>query len=151
MGEKAELEEMLRSTSSRVMSARAAMTPLYRSAGMSTAGKKLNLQKNPLSMHSLNKYSSVALVGLIPAALLLEPSALVYPLDLALGLVLPLHMQLGMQEVIRDYAPKSQKRMLQYILMGVSVATALGLTKLNFNGEGVAAGAKRLWKKTKKD
>ena len=151
---------------------------------MSTAGKKLNLQKNPLSMHSLNvrrpgqrfflffffpsvvsrrcgalltaapflqKYSSVALVGLIPAALLLEPSALVYPLDLALGLVLPLHMQLGMQEVIRDYAPKSQKRMLQYILMGVSVATALGLTKLNFNGEGVTAGAKRLWKKTKKD
>ena len=86
-------------------------------------------------------------MGLIPAALLLEPSALVYPLDLALGLILPFHFHLGMREVIQDYAPKHQVKLLQWVLLGVSVGTALGLTKLNFNGDGVTAGAKHLWKK----
>jgi succinate dehydrogenase (ubiquinone) membrane anchor subunit len=84
-------------------------------------------------------------MGLIPTALVLEPSSLVYPIDLALGLVLPFHLHLGMREVIRDYAPNQQ--FWQYVLLGVSVATALGLTKLNFNGEGVTAGVKQLWKK----
>jgi hypothetical protein len=84
-------------------------------------------------------------LALLPAGLVLEPSSLVYPVDLALGLILPFHLHLGMSEVIRDYVPNEQ--FWQYVLLGVSVATALGLTKLNFNGGGVSAGVKQLWKK----
>lgn len=97
-----------------------------------------------LSAHKLQRYSSIGLVALIPTALLLEPSSLVYPVDLALGFLLPLHMQLGMRDIIRDYVPNPQ--LAQYAMLVISVCAALGLTKLNFNGEGVTAGAKRLWR-----
>lgn len=92
------------------------------------------------------RLSSIGLVALIPAALLAEPSALVYPLDLALGVLLPVHAHLGMRDVIRDYVPRPQ--LAQYALWVVTVCTVLGLTKLNFNGAGVTAGAKQLWRDT---
>ncbi len=90
----------------------------------------------------------MALLALIPAGLM-APAGLVYPVDLALGLVLPLHMQLGMREVVRDYVPN--EHFWQYVLLGVSLCTALGLARLNFNGKGISATAKSLWVKTKKD
>ena len=82
------------------------------------------------------------MLGLIPAGVL-APSEIVYPIDLALGLILPLHMQLGMRDVVRDYVPN--EKIWQYVLLGVSLCTALGLARLNFNGDGVSATAKRLW------
>lgn len=69
----------------------------------------------------------------------------VYPLDLALGFLLPLHMQLGMSDIIRDYVPNNTQ-LVQWAMYIITFCTALGLTKLNFNGEGITAGAKRLWK-----
>ncbi len=96
----------------------------------------------------LQRLSSIGLVALIPAALVLEPSSLVYPLDLALGILLPVHAHLGMRDVVRDYVPRPE--LAQYVLWVVTVCTALGLTKLNFNGSGVTAGAKQLWKRTTK-
>merc|ERR1711916_120653 len=116
---------------------------MYSTTG--TANQKLDIKQSAVSVHSLHKFSSYALVGLVPAALIVEPSSLVYPMDLALGLLLPFHFHLLMKDVVRDYAPNP--KVWQYVLMGVSVATALGLTKLNFNGDGVTASAKRLWKK----
>lgn len=95
-----------------------------------------------MSAHSVLKYSSVALVGLVPAGMLLEGSA-VFPVDLALGVVLPLHLHLGMREVVRDYVPN--EGLWQYVLLGVSLCTAMGLARLNFNSDGVSATAKRLW------
>ena len=88
-----------------------------------------------LTPHKLMRYSSLGLTAIIPAALLLEPSSLVYPLDLALGVLLPVHMHLGMRDVVRDYVPRPQAGMAQIGLWVVSVVTALGLTKLNFNGD----------------
>ena len=88
------------------------------------------------------------MLTLIPAALLV-PSSAVFPLDLALGVVLPLHMQLGMRNVVRDYVPN--ERFWQMVLLGVSLCTALGLARLNFNGKGITATAKTLWVKSKKD
>jgi succinate dehydrogenase (ubiquinone) membrane anchor subunit len=96
----------------------------------------------------LQKYTNYAMLGLIPAALT-APSSIVFPLDLALGVVLPLHMQLGMRNVVRDYAPN--ERVWQLVLLGVSLCTALGLARLNFNGKGISATAKTLWVKNKKD
>jgi succinate dehydrogenase (ubiquinone) membrane anchor subunit len=86
-------------------------------------------------------------LGLIPAGLF-APTEMVYPIDLALGLVLPLHMQIGMREVVRDYAPS--EKFSQFVLLVVSLGTALGLARLNFNGDGVSASAKRLWTQKKK-
>lgn len=90
------------------------------------------------------------MLGLVPAGLAL-PANLAHPVDLVLGIVIPLHMQLGMSDVVRDYVPN--QAFFQWILLAVSIATAFGLTKLNFSGDGISATVKRLWTTTaqKKD
>lgn len=51
-------------------------------------------------------YTSLAALGLMPVALVASPSALNVPIDLALGVILPLHGHIGMNYVITDYVPK---------------------------------------------
>jgi succinate dehydrogenase (ubiquinone) membrane anchor subunit len=90
-------------------------------------------------------YTSYALAAGIPAALVLGgPVASV--VDLALGVVIPLHFHIGMRSIIVDYVHDvSMQRMALAALAGVTVLTAVGITKFNLTDEGLTAAVKDLW------
>jgi succinate dehydrogenase (ubiquinone) membrane anchor subunit len=98
--------------------------------------------------HKLN----IALIGLGPLALMLSPSQLNFPVDLAIGVIIPLHSHLGGNDVISDYARKVTKapwfeRALRQGVFGMTVVTFFGLLKLNLEGPGVTEAIKSLWRK----
>ena len=50
-------------------------------------------------------------------------------------------------QVVSDYVPKASAPAVRAGLLGVTLLTIAGLTKLSMQGEGVTRTAKRLWKK----
>lgn len=97
--------------------------------------------------HKLN----LALIGLGPLALLLSPSSLNMPVDLLLGIMIPIHGHVGGNDVITDYGKKITKApwfdaALRRGLLGVTVVTFLGLLKLNVQGPGVTEAFKSVWR-----
>lgn len=103
--------------------------------------------------HKLN----VGLVALTPLALLLSPSAMNFPVDLALGIGIPVHFQISGHMLITDYAPLllgnglGKAVWLQNVLRAAMTATTAvtlcGLTKLNLEGPGLTETIKSLWRK----
>jgi len=89
-----------------------------------------------------------------PISFALAPSMINKPIDLALGVVLPLHSHVGLNYVISDYVPKAFRTAARGALMGATVITIAGLAKLNITGDGMTGAIKSLWapkpKKTKK-
>ena len=75
-------------------------------------------------------------MALTPVAFALSPSVLNMPVDVALGLAIPLHAHIGMGYVITDYVPKVSKG-----LVGPARILLLGITGVTVLGE--AGGAKR--------
>jgi hypothetical protein len=47
---------------------------------------------------------------LVPAAFVLSPSFLNFPVDLALGLIIPVHAHIGWNAIAVDYVPKRMRR-----------------------------------------
>ena len=97
--------------------------------------------------HKLN----LALIGLGPLALMLSPSSLNFPVDLLLGVMIPLHGHVGGNDVISDYGKKISKSAafdtaLRRGLLGVTVVTFLGLLKINLQGPGVTESFKSVWR-----
>lgn len=93
---------------------------------------------------------NLALLGLAPAAFALSPSAMNMPIDLALGIALPVHGHIGMNLVFTDYIKKlfgagavGPARML---LAGFTGVTILGLAKLNLTGPGITETVKSFWR-----
>jgi succinate dehydrogenase (ubiquinone) membrane anchor subunit len=102
---------------------------------------------------SLNKIyhtSGIVLAGLTPLAFILSPSMLNMPVDIALGVLFPLHAHVGMNYVISDYVPKASRSLARAGLLGVTIITAAGLLKLNLTGAGVTETFKSLWRKEEK-
>ncbi len=58
------------------------------------------------SHDQLYHYSHYALAGLTPVALILSPTFLNIPVDLALGVILPYHFHTGLINIVDDYVPK---------------------------------------------
>ena len=97
-----------------------------------------------------------AICGLTPLALLLSPSGAALPVDLALGISIPVHFQISGHMLISDYAPLILGNALGKALwvqnglrMAVTATTAftiIGLTKLNLQGPGLAETFKSLWR-----
>ena len=90
------------------------------------------------------------MIGLGPLALVLSPSSLNFPIDLALGFIIPLHSHLGGNDVITDYAKKITKAKwfeqgLRSFTAGMTFITLLGLLKLNLQGPGVTESIKSIW------
>ena len=109
--------------------------------------------KSDQSSHGLRLYHKLnfALIGLGPLALMLSPSQLSFPVDLLLGVIIPLHGHVGGNDVISDYAKKITKakwfdQVLRRGLLGVTVVSLLGLTKLNIDGPGVTESFKAAWR-----
>ena len=102
--------------------------------------------------HKLN----FGLIALGPLALLLSPSSLNVPVDLILGVMIPLHGHVGGNDVISDYAHKISKApafdaALRKGLLGVTVITFFGLLKLNVQGPGVTEAFKSVWRPRQKE
>ena len=111
------------------------------------------LLKSDHSVHGLRLYHKLnfALIGLGPIALMLSPSSLNFPVDVLLGVMIPLHGHIGGNDVISDYAHKITKAnwfdvALRRGLLGVTVVTFFGLLKLNVDGPGVTESFKSVWR-----
>lgn len=88
-------------------------------------------------------------MGLTPLAFALSPSIINLPVDLLLGLALPLHAHIGMSYVITDYVPKLSKGLMgpaRVALLGLTGVTTVGLLKVNIMGEGMTETVKSLWR-----
>lgn len=76
--------------------------------------------------------------------------------DLALGVVIPLHCHIGFASVITDYLPKRKFAVLyplaRAILMVATAGTIYGLYQYNTKEAGICEGVSRLWRaKTPKE
>jgi len=129
----------------------------FRAGRAACGGESDNLQTMVLkSDHSakmthLYHKLNFALIGLGPVALVLSPSAMNYPLDLLLGVIIPLHSHIGGNDVVTDYAKKITKAKafestLRWSVLGTSVVMFFGLLKLNLEGHGITETIKRLWR-----
>ncbi len=102
------------------------------------------------SVRELYHMSSYFLAAGVPIALLFG-APFSTAVDFSLGVVLPLHMHIGMRSVLADYLPHmgvtdatSQKICIQ--ILGLTTAvTALALTKFNLTDVGITEAVKSLW------
>jgi succinate dehydrogenase (ubiquinone) membrane anchor subunit len=83
----------------------------------------------------------------VPVAAVLSPHAAVLPVDIALGVAIPVHMHYGLSGVVEDYVPEGPARggaMLGlYALSGLAI---FGLLKVNLCGAGITESVKTLWR-----
>ena len=102
------------------------------------------------TMISLHHKMNIAILGLVPVALATSSTALQMPLDLLLGIALPVHGHIGMNLVGTDYFAKVfGKTAVAPLRMGVAVftgVTMLGLFKLNLTGPGITESVKSFWR-----
>lgn len=93
--------------------------------------------------------SNKGLAVLFPVGLILSPSFLCWPVDIAIGVVIPYHMHAGVTGVIEDYVPRNQQPLAKGGLLVISLITALGLLKINLCGQGITESIKALWREPK--
>lgn len=66
--------------------------------------------------------------------------------DVVLGVAIPLHFHIGTRSIIVDYVhERSNQQLALAALAGVTVLTAVGLTKFNLTDVGITAGVKELF------
>mmetsp|Transcript_6169 Transcript_6169/g.8982 ORF Transcript_6169/g.8982 Transcript_6169/m.8982 type:complete len:105 (-) Transcript_6169:420-734(-) len=103
-------------------------------------------------IHLFHKVN-LALLGVTPLALVLSPSALNMPVDLALGVLFPVHAHIAMNGVITDYAAKifgkGATMPCRFLMLGITGGTILGFARLNLAGDGLTESVKGLWRKSK--
>ena len=90
--------------------------------------------------HKLN----LALCGMVPAALVLSPSMINFPIDLAMGFAIPVHFLIGGHGVVTDYAQKIIKAKwfengLRVGLLGLALASAAMSAEQHSVNEGACA------------
>jgi len=66
--------------------------------------------------------------------------------DVGLAIAAPLHGHCALNYVVTDYVPRAARPAVRVAVLGLSVATVAGLSKLNAHGPGVTATLKQLWK-----
>ena len=102
-------------------------------------------------MHLYHKLNW-GLLGLTPLAFMLSPSVMNMPIDLALGVLFPLHAHFSMNGVITDYAAKifgkGATMPCRVVMAGVTGVTLLGFARLNLTGDGLTESIKGLWRKS---
>jgi succinate dehydrogenase (ubiquinone) membrane anchor subunit len=109
----------------------------------------LFLRSPAASTEQLFHWSSYSLAALAPVALILSPSFLNFPVDFALGLIIPVHMHIGLVGVVEDYVPRKQQHLVRFLLAIASVLSAIGLLKINLCGAGITESVKCVWREPK--
>lgn len=101
--------------------------------------------KSASASREVYHYTSYALAAGIPAALVLgSPVSTV--VDLAFGVVIPLHAHIGMRSVLIDYVHDvSTQRIALLVLAVLTGGTAFGLTMFNIKDIGLTEAIKQLW------
>lgn len=96
-------------------------------------------------------HSGKALAVLAPVALVLSPSVINLPVDLALNVVVPYHSYISTINVIEDYVPKAAQPSWKTVaLIGAGIMAA-GFLKLNVGGAGITETVKSLWREPKEE
>ena len=119
-----------------------------------TAKRKNNVLKPDLEGDSgkgilstkMYHYTVYGSVALFPVALVLSPSVINIPVDVALGFVFPIHAHIGMNYVISDYVPKGLRPAARTGWLAVTAITILGLLKLNLFGDGMTESVKSMFR-----
>ncbi len=97
-----------------------------------------------------------AICGLTPLALLLSPSIANLPVDLALGVGIPVHFQISGHMLVTDYSPlllgalgktAAVQNGLRLAVTVTTAITVIGLAKLNLQGPGLTETIKSVWRK----
>jgi succinate dehydrogenase (ubiquinone) membrane anchor subunit len=100
----------------------------------------------PAKFVKIYHMTTFASLGLFPLALALSPSLMNMPVDLAMGVVFPIHGHIGFNYVISDYVPKPAQGAARGALLGITAITLLGLLKLNVADDGITETVKAMWK-----
>ncbi|CAM9416081.1 unnamed protein product [Choristocarpus tenellus] len=82
----------------------------------------------------------------VPVAITTSPSMITKPLDVLLGLAIPIHAHIGMNYIITDYVPRSGRGMARGGMLAATVLATLGLLKLNIEGAGLTETLKATWR-----
>eukprot|EP00954_Amorphochlora_amoebiformis_P021570 1347376-Amorphochlora_amoeboformis.AAC.1 len=105
-----------------------------------------------MSVTEIHHRANLALAVATPIAFALSPSIINYPVDLALGVLIPVHSHICLNLVAADYVPPGTSRSLAKIgIWIVTFVTAFGIMKVNLCGPGVTESIKCLWRKPKKE
>jgi succinate dehydrogenase (ubiquinone) membrane anchor subunit len=107
------------------------------------------VSRSGASTEQLFHWSSYGLASLAPVALILSPSFLNFPVDFALGLIIPVHMHIGLVGVVEDYVPRPSQSLARFILAVLSVLAGIGLLKINLCGAGITESVKSVWREPK--
>ncbi|KAI9921145.1 hypothetical protein PsorP6_001268 [Peronosclerospora sorghi] len=92
--------------------------------------------------------TSVSLMAAVPLAFVLSPSPLAIPVDLAVGVILPVHAHIGMNNVISDYVPKNARTLARLGWLGATTIMFLGLLRVNLKGPGITEVIKTVWRES---
>ena len=115
-----------------------------RSLSTSTSTSTENLTAQGTKNWRAERIASMLTFGLIGAACY-APSQ---PIDIALGIVLPVHCHLGFDSIVTDYVPKRKKPILHGLCMSFlyagTAATIYGLWELNTKDIGITRGVQKL-------
>eukprot|EP01122_Echinamoeba_exundans_P015908 TRINITY_DN786_c0_g1_i1.p2 TRINITY_DN786_c0_g1~~TRINITY_DN786_c0_g1_i1.p2 ORF type:complete len:238 (-),score=66.39 TRINITY_DN786_c0_g1_i1:84-797(-) len=111
--------------------------------------RKASIKTEKNSTFEFYEASQWALGIMTPIAFILSPSGLNFPVDVAMGLIIPYHMYNGCHHIFEDYLiTTAYYGLAQKILLVVVALTVVGLLNLNFRGIGITEAIKSLWRST---
>mmetsp|Transcript_23943 Transcript_23943/g.42417 ORF Transcript_23943/g.42417 Transcript_23943/m.42417 type:complete len:159 (+) Transcript_23943:107-583(+) len=101
-----------------------------------------------MNITDVHHKANIALAVTTPIAFVLSPSMLNYPIDIALGFIIPVHSGVSMTMVAQDYVPRGTARSAAKVLICLlTFVTGYGLMKVNMCGPGITESVKSLWRK----
>lgn len=101
-----------------------------------------------LDINDIHHKTNIALAVVTPIAFVLSPSIANYPLDLSMGILIPVHSHITLNMVAEDYVPEGTARSAAKLgILALSLVTAFGLIKVNMCGPGITESVKSLWRK----
>jgi succinate dehydrogenase (ubiquinone) membrane anchor subunit len=124
--------------------------PVQRKAMSSVSENSLLNSDASKASNKVYHTSFLVLAALTPVAFVL-PSWLNLPIDLALGVLFPVHSHIALNYVISDYVPKAFRTTARVGLVGATVVTLMGMLKLNLGGPGLTKTLTSLWTPKKKN
>lgn len=96
--------------------------------------------------NKLYYFTPITLGIAFPLALIAHPSPISLPVDLLLGIVIPIHSQIGMHGVITDYIPRRSQNVALVIMYIITGLTLAGFLKINLQGGGITNGVKQIYR-----
>uniref|UniRef100_A0AAV1U347 Succinate dehydrogenase [ubiquinone] cytochrome b small subunit n=1 Tax=Peronospora matthiolae TaxID=2874970 RepID=A0AAV1U347_9STRA len=107
----------------------------------------LQADNHKLSVKAMH-LTNVGLMAAVPLAFVLSPSPLALPVDLAIGVLVPVHAHIGMNNVISDYVPKNVRTLARLGWLGATSLMLLGLLRVNLEGPGITEVVKTIWRES---